>query len=34
MQRWEYQCTGEGTVITIEANPLPVSLCPHGAWSL
>ncbi len=22
------QCTGEGTVITIEANPLPVSLCP------
>ena len=23
-----HQCTGEGTVITIEANPLPVSLCP------
>ena len=23
-----HQCAGEGTVITIEANPLPVSLCP------
>ena len=24
------QCAGEGDVITIEADPLPVSLCPAG----
>ena len=23
-----YQCTGEGTVITIDADPLPLSVCP------